>query len=369
VPPREPPDDLLGAREVPPAHADPAEAGGDPLNALLAAVLLPSIAERTVSPAEVEADGGLTTEEIQEVYVAFGLPAPPADSPSLTPAEAEAFKTLARYHEAWPRDLRLRIARVYGRLLARIAQTELALFREHTARLEHDENRDHYALLRDLQEAFEGLRPVAEQMLLGVHERWLEHELAQAAVTGMEQVADAHLPGAVDVTFLFCDLKDFTLYANTEGDAAAVAAIDRFNDVVTAERGSRMRFMKLLGDGVMLVYPDAAEAVAAGARIIAAMRAGGPPGVHASAHRGFAIPREGDWFGGAVNLTARLLDSAGLDELVATRAVVETAGPEFAWELAGRRRVRGFSELVDVYRLAAASNATARASAGGASAP
>src|SRR5687768_18007771 len=35
------------------------------------------------------------------------------------------------------------------------------------------------------------------------------------------------LPGAVDVAILFCDLKDFTAYADTQGDEAAVAAIEQ----------------------------------------------------------------------------------------------------------------------------------------------
>jgi class 3 adenylate cyclase len=47
--------------------------------------------------------------------------------------------------------------------------------------------------------------------------------------------------------------------------------------------------------------------------------------VHASVHVGTAIARDGDYFGGAVNLTARLLGAAGRDELVATRPVVEAA--------------------------------------------
>lgn len=145
-------------------------------------------------------------------------------------------------------------------------------------------------------------------------------------MTAAETGSGERLPGSVDVALLFCDLKDFTPYVDTEGDEAAVAAIDRFTDTVARERGESFRFMKSLGDGVMLSYGDAPEAVAAGARVIAGMRAEGMPRVHASVHNGVAITREGDYFGGAVNLAARLLVVAGPDELLATRPAVEATG-------------------------------------------
>ena len=53
-----------------------------------------------------------------------------------------------------------------------------------------------------------------------------------------------------------------------------------------------MKLMKSLGDGVMLCYDDACQAIAAGARIIAAIHSGDGPRVHASAHHGIAIARE-----------------------------------------------------------------------------
>jgi class 3 adenylate cyclase len=131
-----------------------------------------------------------------------------------------------------------------------------------------------------------------------------------------------------------------------------VEAIDRFLAIVARERGEGFRFQKSLGDGVMLAYGDSSVAVSAGARIIAGMRMEeGMPGVHASAHTGVAIVREGDYFGGAVNLAARLLNAAGRDELMGTRAVVEAAGEDFSWDPAGSLGVRGVREPVDVFRL------------------
>jgi adenylate cyclase len=172
-------------------------------------------------------------------------------------------------------------------------------------------------------------------------------------VSAAEDLTGATLPGAVRVTFLFCDLKDFTAHADRAGDEAAVAAIDCFFATVNARRGEHCRFQKSLGDGVMLTYDHAGEAVAAGARIIGHMRRQDRmPGVHASVHSGVAIVREGDYFGGTVNVAARLLNAAGRDELVATQTVVDACEDDFDWASAGTVRVRGLREAVELFRLA-----------------
>lgn len=182
----------------------------------------------------------------------------------------------------------------------------------------------------------------ADPLRLGVHRRWMEHELAQRAVSAAELHAEtAELPGTVEVTFLFLDLKDFTAYSELSGDQAAIGAIDCFFDVVTHEQGQGGRLIKSLGDGAMLVYDDPAEAVAVAARVIAGMRGTGLPAVHASVHRWIAIARSGDYFGGSVNLAARLLAFAARDELLATAGVVTACEDKFHWETAGERRLRG----------------------------
>jgi class 3 adenylate cyclase len=92
--------------------------------------------------------------------------------------------------------------------------------------------------------------------------------------------------------------------------------------------------------------------VAAGAEIVQRVRGEVGPGVHASVHRGVAVAREGDYFGGVVNLAARLLGVAGRDELVATAVVAEDTRAEFGWERVGVRQIRGMNEEVELYRLA-----------------
>src|SRR5438067_125816 len=78
-------------------------------------------------------------------------------------------------------------------------------------------------------ESFDRLLPVSDVLLSGVHRRWVERETAQIAVRAAESGPGSELLSAVDeVTILFCDLKDFTAFADRQGDGAAVNIIDRF---------------------------------------------------------------------------------------------------------------------------------------------
>jgi len=350
-PDSDPVSDVLAAFGVPQQAIARAIERGDPLSALWESLPARASAGRTVSPAQIEADGGMPVAQIQEIMRAFGLAAPEADQPSFTPPEARALTELWRQRDVWPLELGIQMARLYGRLLARIAQASTEQWfgvAEPRLRAAHPDERNRTIAVA---ETFDRLLPVADALLTGVHRRWVEREAAQITVRNAEtRGGTGSLSGAVEVTILFCDLKDFTAFADRQGDGAAVRIIDRFAETVVAQRGESARLTKLLGDGFMLVYHEPAAAVEAARRIMAAMRAPQQPGIHASIHHGPAIPREGDYFGGAVNLAARLLVLAECDELLATDPVVRQC-PQFEWEHCGSERVRGVSDEVEVFRL------------------
>jgi adenylate cyclase len=120
---------------------------------------------------------------------------------------------------------------------------------------------------------------------------------------------------------------------------------------VTEETGTEGRIVKGLGDGYMLAFGDPRDAVDAAWRIIVRHRDGEGPGVHASLHQGVAVVRDGDYFGGVVNVAARILAAAKRDELVATEPVAEATDSDFHWEHAGASFIRGVRDTVDLYQL------------------
>jgi adenylate cyclase len=320
-------------------------------DAIFEPVLDPARAERTVTARQIEQRGGLTIAETQLVALSFGLAVPEPDEAFFTPDEALALQRFGELRAIWPPDVYLQIVRLYGQSLARIAETEANLFRLHVARPLR-ESGDRTEALTAVHEALSQLLPLADPLLLGVHRRHVEHAFAQAAVREAERATDeGALPGAVEVSLLFCDLKDFTTYTDVHGDAAAIAAIEHFGAIVTGELGPHGHVVKMLGDGFMLSFPTPEEAVDCFRRVVERMRADGSIGVHGSLQHAVAIYREGDYFGRSVNLAARLLAVAGRDELVASSSVAEATAGRFAWDPPEQTPIRGASRPVEIHRL------------------
>ncbi len=343
--------EVLRALGVPDEAIAQSRSQGDSLGAFFESLPLRAAADRTMSAAGIEAAGGMPVEQAQELMRAFGLPAPDPDEGAFSPEEAAALTELWRQQDLWPFDEGVQIARLYGRLMARIAQASvqqwLAVVEPRLRKIEPDLGQRTIAAAR----SFDRLLAVTDTLLTGVHRRWVEREAAQIAIRNAELGPGAELLGGMaEVTVLFCDLKDFTAFADRQGDGAAVRIIDRLASTVMEHRGEEAGLTKLLGDGFMVVYPEPAPAVRAGRRIIDTMRSPHQPGIHASIHHGPAVPREGDYFGAAVNLAARLLTLAERDELLATAPVVERCR-ELDWEHCGSERMRGLSDEVQVFRL------------------
>ena len=330
-----------------------AQARGHLQDAIFDMVLDPERASHTVSAREIEDRGGWPVQATLAMVSAFGFPSPGSDEPYFSTVEAEALIGAAARQEWWPIEVQMEVSRVWGQALARIAAAEVYNFRFETERRVRGAEVSPGEGLATIQRAFAELLPLADPLLVGIHRRWVDYELTQYAVSEALEHAPGAIPGAIEVCLLFCDLKDFTAFAELHGDAAATAAASRFGRVMVDERGERGRVVKGLGDGAMLVYPDAAEAVAAWRRFRAAMADPGAPGLHGGMHQGVVVRREGDYFGGAVNLAARLLALAGAGELLATRAAVDHARDLDTWTPLGRRRLRGLRAQVEIYRLGA----------------
>lgn len=158
---------------------------------------------------------------------------------------------------------------------------------------------------------------------------------------------------------LFADLSGYSRLAESdETEALTLAAIlHRHAHVVAAEQGGRV--VKTIGDAVLCLFDDPAQAMAAaialqqGYRDEAARRDLEPLPVHAGLHAGeVVIARGGDVFGANVNLAARLLNLAGADELVATRSVAAAlVAVGLPIEHLPARRFKNIADPVDCLRV------------------
>lgn len=166
-------------------------------------------------------------------------------------------------------------------------------------------------------------------------------------------------------TFLFADLAGFTALTETHGDEQAadlVAAFcQRIREFLPDYGASEI---KGIGDAVMLRADAAEQAVRLGLRLVHDVgRRHGFPAVRVGMHTGSAVERDGDWFGGTVNLAARVASIASGCEVLLTEATKIAAGDVAEVQLRNRGEER-FRNVTDPVHLYAAYPDTERAASG-----
>lgn len=159
--------------------------------------------------------------------------------------------------------------------------------------------------------------------------------------------------GAVEHTFVFADLAGFTAMTEAMGDTPAADVAATFCEQIEAvapELG--VVPIKRIGDAVMLRSDHAEGAIRLG--LHAAHAIGDShylPTVRVGMHTGPAVERGGDWFGGAVNLAARVSAAAGGSEVLLTEATRAAAGEIEGIDLheRGRRELHNVRSPVSLY--------------------
>jgi adenylate cyclase len=165
-------------------------------------------------------------------------------------------------------------------------------------------------------------------------------------------------------TFLFADLSGFTALTEVHGDEeAADLAADFFADARALLFDHGGEEVKTLGDAMMIRCESASDAIALALRIVREVGARhGFPSVRVGLHTGPAVERDGDWFGAAVNLAARVSGVAAGGEVLVTGASAAAAGSRGGGELGavpphesvvlhprGRRELRNVTEPVELF--------------------
>jgi len=155
-------------------------------------------------------------------------------------------------------------------------------------------------------------------------------------------------------TVVFTDLEGFTKYTATYGDDTALAMLEqhrRATAPVIRQWGGRV--VKHLGDGMMLVFADAAPAVHAALEMLPL--APSPLRLRAGVHTGELVVTADDLVGNAVNLAARVTADAAGGQVLVTASTLGAAGKlDGVRVLRARRRVyKGIADPVSVSRVEA----------------
>jgi len=164
------------------------------------------------------------------------------------------------------------------------------------------------------------------------------------------------------LTIVFADLTGSTRIYETLGNAKATELVTSTTQWIGKLAQSRSgRVIKYLGDGVLLAFEDNAAAVTVVTDLqrLHLERIGNWPAVTKSMKikiglaRGEVVEQDGDCFGDAVNVAARLSDLSGADQILATQSVIEQLPPDqdVRYRNLGTMSLRGKSEPSMVYRI------------------
>jgi class 3 adenylate cyclase/pimeloyl-ACP methyl ester carboxylesterase len=174
----------------------------------------------------------------------------------------------------------------------------------------------------------------------GFIQSWPQVPSGTASQTGMTAI-------------LFADIADSTALTERLGDDAFRAKARELDGALRAvirENGGTPVEGRLLGDGVLAVFTSARRAIEAA---LACGRAGDEAGLplHLGLHAGDVIREEGNVYGGAVNIAARVSELAAPGEVLVSdivRGLARTSagvGFEERWE----RELKGVGEPVRVW--------------------
>jgi adenylate cyclase len=124
--------------------------------------------------------------------------------------------------------------------------------------------------------------------------------------------------------------------------------VERFVAGVEATLPEDARVIKTIGDEVMIVGSDSG-ALADWAVGYQRLAANARPRPRIGMHAGAALYRDGDYYGRAVNLAARVVARAAGGEVLVTRPVMDAAGPHLRFDQIGEVTLKGFSEPTELF--------------------
>src|SRR3954452_21706083 len=313
--------------------------------------------EGRIGNEEVAAETGLEPELVERILVILGTP---TDRRSDVSAEdAQALRHCARVLNAgFPLVAFLQLVRVNAQSMRRIADAEVRLFHLYV----------HEPLIRDAVPELEmaeemgelagDILPLAAPLTEYLHRRYLRFFVEQDVVGHME--ADAAVDtaemelGHVHLALCFIDLPGFTRYTEEEGDIEALDVVENFVASVEETLPREATIVKTIGDEVMVPSPELASLTEWA--VVSLSRFPQRPQPRVGIHFGDAVYRDGDYFGGQVNLAHRVVNRALAGEVLVTGAVAEAAGTSDRLELEGIGRVslKGFPAPTELFVVRAA---------------
>jgi adenylate cyclase len=201
------------------------------------------------------------------------------------------------------------------------------------------------------------MTPFIDRMVMTLYRRQQERGWTAGMVEGIERAlesAGTYAGPARPPAFVFIDLAGYTGITDEQGDAEGARLAREMSSMVeriVADHAGTP--VKWLGDGVMVHFGRAGQAVRATLEMVAAAPVIGLP-AHAGIAAGPVVMQDGDYYGRAVNLASRISGAAAAGQTLVAGAVVDQADdPTLTFREVGPLELKGFAERVTVFEASA----------------
>lgn len=304
-----------------------------------------------VSTRQIAEDTGLDIGLVQRVQRAIGLPTvdDPDDAAYLTADAAVVAHTHKFLDLGFDADQLMQVIRTLSEGLSNAAETMryTALARLlHAGATELD-------IARGAEQIVAAVAPLLGPMIEDMLMLQLRHSLESEAVNASERAAGAQLPGARDIAVAFADLVGFTRLGEETPPEELEQLAHRLTDLAHDVAVPPVRYVKGIGDAVMLVCPDPVPLLDAMLELAGAAEADETfPRLRAGMAFGQAVSRAGDWFGSPVNLASRVTGVARPGAVLVAESAREAIGGAdgFEWSYAGGRHLKGIKGETKLFR-------------------
>jgi adenylate cyclase len=309
--------------------------------------LFPST-ESVYTLSQAARETGLEPALIERISTALGLR--PAHSERLSEGDVQLLRYIAAVlASGFPLVAMLQLVRVYGQALAQIADAEVRLFHLYVHEPLMHEGVSGLEMAEQMENLARVLLPLSSPVMDHVHQHFLQHFVEQDVVGHMESDldGDAEGLGRMRVAVAFADLAGYTRLTEEEGELHAIDVVERFVEAVEITLPDEARVIKTIGDEVMIVGSDPAALTdwSVGFQSMQTER----PLPRIGVHYGYAIYRDGDYFGRDINIAARVAARSAGGEVLVTKPVVDHAGSHLEFERIAEVRLKGFTEPTEIF--------------------
>lgn len=304
---------------------------------------------------DIVEDGGISLELLQVIRESMGY-ARPDSQDAVREDELPQIELLRAGLAAGADPVALeRQIRVWGESLRKLSQADANFYHSQFEVPLLKSGMTPSQVMEMASHAGEMMAPLLDGAVLGLYHALSEHTWMANVIEAVESTLEhtgRHRAAANPPSICFLDLTGYTRLTEERGDEAAAALAASFSqEVYRSSQRYRGRPVKWLGDGVMIVFDDAASAVEGSLDMVEHIPAAGLPPAHVGIDSGTVVYQDGDYFGRTVNIAARIAGRATAGEvLVSDRVRDAVSEATIGFAEAGPAELKGLEAPIQLFR-------------------